>query len=489
MFNKAWFQKHQRPLLAFVNTRSGRWFFALDKVDVPIGASIMEVAPNHLSYDWRIISTPSGPMIEKKTMFFTAQRLQRRLDYVYAYAKRFLGAGLTAKLMQPAGAFGFLPLLALTTSTFYPNANVETTSVDGEVVHSYGLGSGVSWATLRAAAGAGKDDSYETCFLHTMDCDNVYNQYRKLGRSIFLFDTAAIPDTDTVSAATLSVKGYQKTDDGSFAADTNVYASTPASNTALANGDYAQLGSTAFSSALSYSSFSTSAYNDFVLNASGLAAITKTGVSKFGFRNANYDVANSAPTWSSNKTWSVGVYTADRTGTSEDPKLVVTHAAPPVTKTVTDTLTLTTAASSLRTAIKTVLETLTLTTARKISLARTILSALTLTTVASGIRTVLKTVTDTLALTSSVVRSITRTVSNTLTLTTSRLVSLARTVLGGTLTMTSAVKRSLARTVIDTLHFLAPTRLLSVILNGAIINLLWRNRTKPTTPWSKRELP
>src|SRR3989344_5535274 len=46
-----------------------------------------------------------------------------------------------------------------TTATFYPNANVETTSVDGETDKDYGAGSGVAWATIRAAAGSAANDT------------------------------------------------------------------------------------------------------------------------------------------------------------------------------------------------------------------------------------------------------------------------------------------------------------------------------------------
>ena len=107
----------------------------------------------------------------------------------------------------------------------------------------------------------------------------------------------------------------------------NIYSATPASNTALVAADYSTGGTTAYATALTYASITTSAYNDFTLNATGLGAIDKTGITKFCGRNANYDVAGVAPAnHDQNRTSRrVIVSTADAAGTGQDPKLVVTH--------------------------------------------------------------------------------------------------------------------------------------------------------------------
>ena len=107
-----------------------------------------------------------------------------------------------------------------------------------------------------------------------------------------------------------------------------VYASTVTSNTALADADLTQVGSTVFTDApIAYSSLSTSAYNTMALNASGLAAISLTGITKLASRNKNKDADNSAPAWASNLFAYLVVDTADFSGTSSDPKLVVTYTA------------------------------------------------------------------------------------------------------------------------------------------------------------------
>jgi len=220
------------------------------------------------------------------------------------------------------------PLLVSDSATFNPNANPESTSVDGYVYHSTGgLGTGISWPTLVAAAGSASDDSSVTAVAMGIYSDNVSNKWRLIYRGIFLFDTSSLPDDAVINAATLSLYGYAKLDGLSATPNINIYLSAPASNTALAAGDFDSLGATAFcDTPVTYAGWSTSGYNDFTLNVSGIANISKTGISKFGARNANYDVTNTAPTWVSNAGSYVQAYTADK-GTGYKPKLVVTYTS------------------------------------------------------------------------------------------------------------------------------------------------------------------
>ncbi len=213
-----------------------------------------------------------------------------------------------------------------TTSTFYPDANAESTSVDGRAGNST---SSQSWGTKVAGSGTDHDDSTDIESVFYVQSGAVLDEWAVLRRAFYLFDTSAIPDTDTVTSATLSVKGTFKGDNLSVTPDLNVYASTPASNTAIADGDYSNVGTTAFSTAVSYANYLVDgSFTDWALNASGIAAVTVSGVSKFSLRNASYDVANVSPTWSSAQTTQMNGYYADNTGTTSDPKLVVVHAAP-----------------------------------------------------------------------------------------------------------------------------------------------------------------
>jgi len=223
-----------------------------------------------------------------------------------------------------------------TTTTVYPDASPESTSVDGGVSHVVSLGSNsTSWATLRAGAGTNASDSDATITSGTGDgsvsirCDTVSDNWARLERAIVLFDTSGIDDGDTLDSAALSVYGTFKNDDLSSSPTLNVYTSAPASNTALVAGDFDSLGSTDLSTSITYASYSDSGYNDFTLNATGESSVDFTGISKFGLREAAHDAANSSPSHpGSTQTSTFSFRGAEQTGTTNDPKLVIEHTTP-----------------------------------------------------------------------------------------------------------------------------------------------------------------
>lgn len=202
-----------------------------------------------------------------------------------------------------------------TTTTIYPDAHPETSTVDGSVTNGFNA----NWATVRngvtgtsANDNAAEDRAFQTHFTG----GNYFVQ-----RGFFLFNTASIPDADTVSSATFSLftgsTGIQTGGGG----DVDIVSSSPASNTAIVTADFDQVGSVSFATA-ALTSLSAGAYNDFSLDANGVANVSKTGVSKFGVRGSK-DLDNVAPTGESG--WFV--YYADQSGTTNDPKLVVVHAS------------------------------------------------------------------------------------------------------------------------------------------------------------------
>ena len=224
---------------------------------------------------------------------------------------------------------GFVPMFPIipigkvryTTSTFYPDPNVESTSVDG-----YAGRDSVdeTWATIRAGAGNSASDTDTADYLQVTSAATE-NQWRDLYRTFYLFDTSAIGASSTVSAATLSLYGSSKID--VFSQSVCIVSTTPASNTAIVAGDYGNTSNTEQTNTrITIASFSTSAYNDFAFNATGLTNISKTSISKFGGKLSG-DVDNSAPTWSVSAAGRARIINADTTGTTTDPKLVVTHAA------------------------------------------------------------------------------------------------------------------------------------------------------------------
>jgi len=214
----------------------------------------------------------------------------------------------------------------MSTLTVYPDANPESTSFDGRVL--YGLDNSTWNDLVVAASGNGATDTDTIAHGFSFTSGTNSNTWYQIGRGWFLFDTSALGSTANISAATLSLYGASQNDLLSAAPDINIYSATTASNTAASNSDYGGCGATALcDTAVTYAGWNMSGYNNFALNASGKANISKNGISKFSSRNANYDLANSPPPWlSGNKISNCYCHHAD--GTTGDPKLVITYTTP-----------------------------------------------------------------------------------------------------------------------------------------------------------------
>jgi len=219
----------------------------------------------------------------------------------------------------------------------YPDAHPEVTSVDGRVDHMVGAldgGDGIPWADLVAGAGTAKNDILAHLAPVYMKCGLNSGEYHYLIRGIFLFNTSPLPNDANIISATLSLYGVVKLDTGNWLPNVNIYAAAPASNIALAIGDFDSLGSTPFcDTPIAYADWVTDGYNNFVLNAAGIAAISKTGITKIGLRNTNYDVAGVAPTWQNSEYYALTCYCAEQ-GIGYKPKLTITYmeiVAPTVT--------------------------------------------------------------------------------------------------------------------------------------------------------------
>ncbi|TAK94508.1 hypothetical protein EPO05_06260 [Patescibacteria group bacterium] len=324
-FGPEWFVLRQQVLLRLLNApvigRLFRWILRIRPYDIGYGYSIVELGPHYYVVQGdcgSLIADIRGHWKYAKRLYFSLRPIWWCLHlWDAAIADRF----------APYLSFGF------NTLTSYPDADPETTTVDGFVDRNLPTGSGEAWTSIIAGAGNESNSNGTVAYGAYMTGDSVSNQWKFLIRYILLFDTGSIPIGSSITSATLSVNGNNKTDQLSASPDTNIYSSGTASNTEINFADYGNFGSTAFSTAIAYSGWSTTGYNDFILNASGLSNIAIGGISKFGLRNANYDVAASAPPWASLANSQLAGDSADVAGVSTDPKLVITYV-PPGSRTV-----------------------------------------------------------------------------------------------------------------------------------------------------------
>ncbi len=229
-----------------------------------------------------------------------------------------------ADLFIPELSFGFDSLIT------YPAAGANS-PVQGQVGRDF-IPEEI-WATIRAGAGTSVSMTDNGTIPLATGGDTSL-KWTKLERFILCYDTSSIPINATISAATLSLNGNAKEDSLVTAPDINIYAATPGSPSILTAADYLQIGSTALcDTAITYAGWNSSdSYNNFALNATGIANIVKTGISRFGVRNANFDVANTAPAWVASQTSYVGFWSSNSAGTTNDPKLDITYTLPVIGK-------------------------------------------------------------------------------------------------------------------------------------------------------------
>ena len=273
--------------------------------------------------DVRISEFISGPQYFKDDLGYWWQT-----EYAVASPEQFAKLPKTqlyARLTDTS-KFAFIKKAFADTDTFYPDPSVEVTSVDGMV---YRVTAGESFSAVRSGSGTTSDDSGTTVTIAISADSDSGTPWDAMRRGIFGFDTSSISDNNLISSATFSIDGSGRSN--FYSQSVVIDRRVPATATALANDDYNIAGWDGVEQAsnrITVASWSITVYNDFTLNAAGLSNVNKTGVSWLGVRLSG-DFDNSEPSWLSVTDASVTGNSADQTGTTQDPKLVIVHTGPP----------------------------------------------------------------------------------------------------------------------------------------------------------------
>lgn len=204
-----------------------------------------------------------------------------------------------------------------TTSVFYP-------SMDGQMIKE----NSNSWATTRGASDAEAVNDSATVMrvgVHSSG-DWVDGSAGIVGliKTVILWDTAALPDTDTVSTGVIAVWPTVVNDDEADAQSyVAVVASTPASDSGLVVGDFDQVGTSKLSADIDLTGLGTGAYTSATLTS--LTGINATGISKYGIQEG-HSIENSAPSIAGAVS-RLTISTVDAVGSTQDPTLTITHVA------------------------------------------------------------------------------------------------------------------------------------------------------------------
>lgn len=211
-----------------------------------------------------------------------------------------------------------------------PTLTVRPAAGDNSPIDGYvGRGSvSENFATIRSGSGNTSTSTSTSLGVLLQSTSGGSNLYFGLLRGILCFDTSSLPDGVTIVSATLRLRGVSKSNGFGGSPSLHVTSVSPASTAALANSDYGTFGSTSFGE-ISYAAFSASSYNEITLNSNGLAHINKTGVTAFGLRHS-WDLTGTFDgSWGTDLMMSMGISSADETGTSQDPELVIEYGVTP----------------------------------------------------------------------------------------------------------------------------------------------------------------
>jgi len=322
--DSAYFERNQKWILWLANSRIVRkWIFQIEQQgkDNYSDRKIKKITPNSVRFFGK----------EERERFYVgnifAIQLGRVISWlpVVAWEKEGIEMILRPALQYACFAIlsffvhPILPLFGLTTTDFYTSSTYK----DGYALQY--VAAGTDWTTIRGAGGSGAyDNESEIAGRVASHADS--NSWVQISRALLNIDTSSIPDTDTISSATFFGRGRSKAD--TFTAKPSLYlcSSNSANNNAIVAGDYDSLGTTSFcDTPIAYDDFdAANGWNQWALNASGLAAISKTAATKLGLR-LSWDILNSV-SWQASKYATMGIYSFNA-GAEYIPYLEVVYSA------------------------------------------------------------------------------------------------------------------------------------------------------------------
>lgn len=317
-----------------------KYAYLADEVTPILNEDVTRRTKNSQTVVLETFKGKDGTLNEKLKTTFTAspqfykdKSVWRQIEYATTTQEVFSMSGAIPHIERRefsekvlSALFGIRPVFA-TVSTYYPNPDVETTSVDG-AINSLSAGNLLgsdAWTNARAGATLSATDNTTNDEVRAslIIVPRTGNYNGNIGRTFLLFDTSSLTTAATISSVTLSIYVITVTNVNPGSGDAlSVITTTPASNTAIVTGDWGNVGTTLQATGVSLSTLTASAYNGITLNSTGLGNVSKTSITKFGFRIAE-DISNTQPVDGSIN--SVVYASADTTGTSQDPKLDVTY--------------------------------------------------------------------------------------------------------------------------------------------------------------------
>ena len=204
----------------------------------------------------------------------------------------------------------------MSTLTVYPDPSTGATTCDGFTTSGYGATMLIAHNT---ATGDGANPAHAT---------NMYIRALKNASGFYLsrvgmgFDTSALTAGVTISSAVLSLFGTSFAYANGSSTSATIVGYAPTTDNTMVTSDFGKFSYVSWAS-IALASLSQSAYNDFTLDANGIANINKTGITRIGCITE----VDRAVTTIGTADNLFNFKPADTAGTSNDPKLVITYTS------------------------------------------------------------------------------------------------------------------------------------------------------------------
>lgn len=221
-------------------------------------------------------------------------------------------------------------LLASSVFAFEESTFNTSGAVDGWVKH---LDDPSTWGDLQGYAGTDAGDSENITYVYLRSSATA-DRWRQILRGVLVFDTSELPDDCVVVSAVLKVYGNTVSQTGEWGIAVNVFETHPVSVETLQASDY-ETGVGKFETIPlcdngigidEWNIGDPGVVNELEFNTAGLAVISKTGYTKLGLRESNYDAPDIEPEYKVSKIDFITIWTQEA-GVNYRPELVITWYA------------------------------------------------------------------------------------------------------------------------------------------------------------------
>jgi len=319
-FDADWFKSHQSSLLSWLNgswlkRKLSRHAFRIDATE-----PLVEIAPSY--YTVKISDT------QRRADFRTHPKYAKRLYYsliAYWWFLHFLDWAFLDRWV-PQYSFGLDEL------TVKSDDGEGSATCDGYVARV--VTAGATLTSVRTGNGTSVSNTTTAGVGVRITCHADTDKYYAIRRAGFAFVTSALGAGSTITGAVFSIYStdtYHANTFDTVDSSLNIVYFSPEDNDTFATGDYNFFGGADIYATMSYADFVVSnGLKAFTLNAAGIATLSKTGTSIIGMRVGS-DISGTGITWKTSADVAVGVRWVDYTGTTSDPRMVITYTSPAAT--------------------------------------------------------------------------------------------------------------------------------------------------------------